>query len=97
MTADDVEIHALPLYHCSQLYCFLLPDLYLGAASIVLPRPDPGEVLATIEAERATKLFCPPTVWIGLLSHPDFDRRDLSSLRKGYTAPRRCRSRCCAR
>jgi fatty-acyl-CoA synthase len=28
--------------------------------------------------------FCPPTVWISLLRHPDFDRRDLSSLRKGY-------------
>jgi fatty-acyl-CoA synthase len=84
MTADDVEIHSLPLYHCAQLFCFLLPDLYLGATSIVLPRPDPGEILAAIEAERATKLFCPPTVWIGLLGHPDFDRRDLSSLRKGY-------------
>jgi fatty-acyl-CoA synthase len=84
MTADDVEIHSLPLYHCAQLYCFLLPDLYLGATNIVLPRPDPGEILAAIEAERATKVFCPPTVWIGLLLHPDFDRRDLSSLRKGY-------------
>ena len=84
MAADDVEIHSLPLYHCAQLFCFLLPDLYIGATSIVLPRPDPGEILAAIEAERATKLFCPPTVWIGLLGHPDFDRRDLSSLRKGY-------------
>jgi fatty-acyl-CoA synthase len=84
MAADDVEVHSLPLYHCAQLFCFLLPDLYLGATSIVLPRPDPGEILAAIEAERATKLFCPPTIWIGLLGHPDFDRRDLFSLRKGY-------------
>jgi fatty-acyl-CoA synthase len=28
--------------------------------------------------------FAPPTVWIGLLRHPDFDTRDLSSLAKGY-------------
>jgi len=35
-------------------------------------------------AKRCTKLFCPPTVWISLLRHPDFDRRDLSSLVKGY-------------
>ena len=41
-------------------------------------------LLATIERERVTKLFCPPTVWISLLRHPDFDTRDLSSLRKGY-------------
>jgi fatty-acyl-CoA synthase len=84
MSANDVEIHSLPLYHCAQLYCFLLPGLYLGATNIVLPRAAPDEILAAIERERATKLFCPPTVWIGLLRHPDFERRDLSSLRKGY-------------
>jgi fatty-acyl-CoA synthase len=84
MAPDDVEVHPMPLYHCAQLYCFLLPDLYLGATSVVLPRPDPGAILATIEAERVTKLFCPPTVWIGLLRHADFETRDLSSLRTGY-------------
>ncbi len=84
MTGADVEVHSLPLYHCAQLHCFLTPGIYLGATNIVLPGADPAEILATIEAERATKLFCPPTVWIALLRHPDFDRRDLSSLRKGY-------------
>lgn len=33
-----------------------MPDLYLGATNAILPRADPGEILA----ERATKLFCPP-------------------------------------
>ena len=84
MSADDVEAHALPLYHCAQLDCFLSVDVYLGATSIILPGPDPAALLATIERERVTKLFCPPTVWISLLRHPDFDTRDLSSLRKGY-------------
>ncbi|MEJ3657399.1 acyl-CoA synthetase [Actinomycetes bacterium KLBMP 9759] len=84
MSADDVEVHSLPLYHCAQLDCFLSVDVYLGATSIILPAPDPAAILATIERERATKLFCPPTVWIALLRHPDFERRDLSSLRKGY-------------
>ncbi|MFI1916904.1 AMP-binding protein [Nocardia sp. NPDC020380] len=32
MTADDIEVHALPLYHCAQLHCFLTPDIYLGAS-----------------------------------------------------------------
>ncbi len=84
MTGDDVEVHALPLYHCAQLHCFLTPDVWLGAKSIVLSAPDPATILATVERERVTKLFCPPTVWIALLRHPEFDRRDLSSLRKGY-------------
>ncbi|MGE5291541.1 MAG: fatty acyl-CoA synthetase [Micromonosporaceae bacterium] len=84
MDSDDVEVHAMPLYHCAQLDCFLGPDIYLGATSIVLPAPDPAAILSTIEAERATKLFCPPTMWIGLLRSPQFGRTDLSSLRKGY-------------
>jgi fatty-acyl-CoA synthase len=84
MAHDDVEIHSLPLYHCAQLDCFLGPDVYLGATSVVLPGPDPAAVLQAIERERATKFFAPPTVWISLLRSPGFDRADLSSLRKGY-------------
>ena len=84
MTADDVEAHALPMYHCAQLDCFFSVDVYLGATSVILPNPAPADLLATIERERVTKLFCPPTVWISLLGHPDFGTRDLSSLRKGY-------------
>jgi fatty-acyl-CoA synthase len=80
----DVEIHALPLFHVAAQHCFLMPGLYVGATNIVLDGPDPSTVLATVEREKVTKLFCPPTAWIGLLRHPDFDRRDLSSLRKGY-------------
>ncbi|WP_255218854.1 acyl-CoA synthetase [Actinomadura formosensis] len=84
MSADDVEVHSLPMYHCAQLDCFFSVDVYLGATSIILPVPDPAALLETIEREKVTKLFCPPTVWISLLHHPDFDERDLSSLRKGY-------------
>jgi fatty-acyl-CoA synthase len=84
MRSDDVELHCLPLYHCAQLDCFLSVDLYLGATSILLRAPDAGIMLETIEREKVTKLFCPPTVWIALLRHPDFGKRDLSSLRKGY-------------
>ncbi|MEU6700077.1 acyl-CoA synthetase [Pseudonocardia sp. NPDC046786] len=84
MTADDVELHSLPMYHCAQLDCFFSVDVYLGATSIIVPGPDPATLLATIAREKVTKLFCPPTVWISLLRHPDFDSTDLSSLRKGY-------------
>ena len=84
MSPDDIEVHALPMYHCAQLDCFFCVDVYLGATSIILPGPDPAGLLATIARERVTKLFCPPTVWISLLRHPDFDTTDLSSLRKGY-------------
>ncbi|MEZ5229821.1 MAG: AMP-binding protein [Acidimicrobiales bacterium] len=84
MTSDDIEIHSLPFYHCAQLHCFLTPDVYVGATSIVLPSPDPELICAAIEREKATKLFCPPTVWISIMRSEAFEKYDLSSLRKGY-------------
>jgi fatty-acyl-CoA synthase len=84
MSADDIEVHALPLYHCAQLHCFLTVDLHLGATSVILPGADAGAMLAAVERHRATKLFCPPTVWIALMNHPEWSQRDLTSLRKGY-------------
>ncbi|HEX6593838.1 MAG TPA: acyl-CoA synthetase [Bacillota bacterium] len=81
---SDVFIHALPLYHSAQLHVFLGPSMYVGASGIILQSADPATILETIERERATQLFCPPTVWIALLRHPDFDKRDLSSLEKCY-------------
>jgi len=84
MTANAVSLHCLPLFHCAQLDCFLTPDLYLGVTSILHDKADPAEMLAAIEAHGVTKLFCPPTIWIALLRHPDFDTRDLSSLQAGY-------------
>jgi fatty-acyl-CoA synthase len=84
MAEHDVFIHALPLYHSAQLHCFLGPSIYLGASGIILPQAVPDVILKTIEQERATQLFCPPTVWIALLRHPEFTKRDLSSLEKCY-------------
>lgn len=84
MTGDDIEIHSMPLYHCAQLDNFLATDIYLGATSVILPRPDPALVLRAIERHRVTNYFAPPTVWISLLRSPVFDEVDLSSLQKGY-------------
>jgi fatty-acyl-CoA synthase len=84
MSADDVEIHSMPLYHCAQLDNFLATDIYLGATSIIIPRPDPEVILRGIETYNVTNYFAPPTIWIALLRSPAFERADLSSLRKGY-------------
>jgi fatty-acyl-CoA synthase len=80
----DVVLHALPLYHCAQLHCFLMPYLWLGARNVLLPKADPGEMIAAVEQHGITSIFAPPTVWIGILRHPDFDPARLASLTKGY-------------
>ena len=97
MSEADVEAHALPFYHCAQLHCFFTPDVYLGATSIILGGAEPATLLQTIETERITKLFCPPTVWISLLRHPSSTGGIYPRCRRATTAHRRCPSRCSRR
>ena len=84
VAADDLALHALPLYHCAQLDVFLGPSIYVGASNVITAKPVPENLLPLIERHRATSFFAPPTVWIALLRSPLFDTADLSSLRKGY-------------
>lgn len=84
MQPEDIIIHALPLYHSAQLHVFLGPSIYVGASGIILDGANPETMLKTVEEKKVTQLFCPPTIWIALLRHPDFAKRDLSSLQKCY-------------
>ncbi|MCX7816688.1 MAG: acyl-CoA synthetase [Syntrophales bacterium] len=80
---EDINLNALPIYHCAQRDVFMNPIFWLGGTNILMT-PDIGQILQNIEAYKATLFFAPPTVWIGMLRHPDFDKRDLSSLKKCY-------------
>jgi fatty-acyl-CoA synthase len=51
---------------------------------------DPGLTLAAVQAERCTVLYGVPTMFIAELSHPEFARFDLSSLRTGIMAGAPC-------
>lgn len=84
IAADDLMLHALPLYHCAQLDAFLGPAIYMGVSNVITAKPAPENLLRLIEQHRVTSFFAPPTVWIGILRSNLFDSCDLSSLRKGY-------------
>lgn len=84
MQADDVVLHALPLYHCAQLDVFLGPAVYLGATNIITGQPRPDVILPLIARHRVNAFFAPPSIWIALLRSPLFDGADLASLAKGY-------------
>jgi fatty-acyl-CoA synthase len=78
----DISLHALPLFHCAQLHCFLMPFLYIGATNIILHKADPVAMMQLIEKYSITHMFSPPTVWIGIINHPEFKKYNLSSLKK---------------
>lgn len=84
MNENDTLIHALPFYHSAQLHVFLGPSIYLGASGIILDEATPSTIMKAIADYRANQLFAPPTVWIALLRHDEFDSFDLSTLEKCY-------------
>ncbi|WP_404478630.1 fatty acyl-CoA synthetase [Novosphingobium sp. BL-52-GroH] len=82
--ASDVVVHALPLFHCAQIHCFLTPQLFLGGHNVILDHADPAAIIAAIHRFGATSFFAPPTVWIGILGHESFRPELLRTLEKGY-------------
>lgn len=81
---DDRVLAALPLYHSGQLHTFTMPQMLVGASTVLIEQPKPEDVFGMIEKHRLNSFFAPPTTWVGLLRHDGFDRHDLSSLRKLY-------------
>jgi fatty-acyl-CoA synthase len=91
LTELDRVCIPVPLYHCFGMVMGNLSCITHGAA-MVYPS-DAFDALATLEAvaeERCTALYGVPTMFIAELSHPEFRRFDLSSLRTGVMAGAPC-------
>ncbi len=78
---DDVVITVLPLFHVFGLSSILNVCVRFGCTMSLIPRFDPAAVLTAIERDRATIFEGVPAMFIALLSHPELDRYDVSSLR----------------
>lgn len=74
-----VNMAAAPLTHAAGVITY--PTLARGGQIIILPKPDIGLMLDTIEKYRVNELFLPPTVIYRMLEYPGVEDRDYSSLR----------------
>ncbi|UCF07014.1 MAG: AMP-binding protein [bacterium] len=81
----------VPFYHCFGMVLSNLACVTHGAA-MVIPAEyfDPLAVLQTVEKEKCTALHGVPTMFIAELSHPEFKKFDLSTLRTGIMAGAPC-------
>ena len=78
-TADDVLIHALPIYHTHGLFVASNVTLFSGASMIFLPKFDADEILGLMA--RATALMGVPTFYVRLLQHPGLNKEATSGMR----------------
>jgi long-chain acyl-CoA synthetase len=81
LSADDVILGALPLFHAFGQTCGLNAAVAAGASLALIPRFDAGRALEVIEREQVTVFEGVPTMYAALLHHPDRDRADVRTLR----------------
>ena len=77
---SDAILHAAPLSHGSGLYC--LPNVAKGAVNVILKSKsfEPKIVFETIQQRKITNIFMAPAMIKRLITSPEIDQYDLSSL-----------------
>lgn len=70
----------VPLFHVTGEVPVLLNSFVIGRGMVLMPKWDAGEALRLIEQEKITYFVGVPTMSLEMMSHPDRDRYDLSTL-----------------
>ncbi|MGE0077793.1 MAG: AMP-binding protein [Bacteroidales bacterium] len=87
---DKVAI-PVPLYHCFGMVLANMACITHGSCMVLTGEAfDPATVMQIVQDERCTSLYGVPLMFIAELNHPDFDKYDFSSLRKGIMAGSSC-------
>jgi fatty-acyl-CoA synthase len=77
----EVYVNPMPLFHTAGCGMGVLGAAQRLAVHVPVLAFDPALVLELLETERAAVFGGAPTMLIAMLGHPDFERRDLSSVR----------------
>ncbi len=70
----------LPFFHVYGLTTLMNFAVYMAATMILIPRFDATLILKEIQRHRPTLFPGAPTMYIGLINHPDISKYDLSSI-----------------
>ncbi|HLR22791.1 MAG TPA: long-chain-fatty-acid--CoA ligase [Pseudogracilibacillus sp.] len=78
---QETVLGILPFFHVYGMTTVMNLSIMFGAKMILMPKFDPESVLKTIEKLKPTLFPGAPTIYIGLLNHPDLEKYDLSSIK----------------
>ncbi|HET9075322.1 MAG TPA: AMP-binding protein [Acidimicrobiales bacterium] len=82
---QNAYLLSVPLFHATGCHSILVGNILAGGKLVMMHRWDPGRALELIERERITTFGGVPTMVLQVLDHPDFGKRDTSSVKSvGY-------------
>ncbi|KUP06780.1 long-chain fatty acid--CoA ligase [Bacillus coahuilensis m2-6] len=77
---EESILGILPFFHVFGMTSVLILSVMAGYKIILMPKFDAGDTLKTIQKQKPTLFPGAPTIYIGLLNHPDINKYDLSSI-----------------
>jgi acyl-CoA synthetase (AMP-forming)/AMP-acid ligase II len=77
----NVYLLSVPLFHATGCHSILVSNVLAGGKLVLMYRWDAGRALELIEREKVTSFGGVPAMVMQVLDHPDFARRDTSSVR----------------
>ncbi|MCZ8536225.1 long-chain-fatty-acid--CoA ligase [Paenisporosarcina quisquiliarum] len=77
---EETILGILPFFHVYGMTTVMILSVMLGNRMVLLPKFDVDSALKTIDKQKPTLFPGAPTIYIGLLNHPDIAKYDLSSI-----------------
>ncbi|MCM3092066.1 MULTISPECIES: long-chain-fatty-acid--CoA ligase [unclassified Cytobacillus] len=77
---EEVVLGILPFFHVYGMTTVMILSVMDAHKMVLLPKFDPETTLKTIHKQRPTLFPGAPTIYIGLLNHPDIKKYNLSSI-----------------
>ncbi|NNG01770.1 MAG: long-chain fatty acid--CoA ligase [Desulfobacteraceae bacterium] len=78
---DEIMLGALPFFHVFGLTVAMNFAIFKGWSHVLVPKPQPDQLLEAITKGHVTFAPLVPTMYIGILNHPDVDKTDLTSIK----------------
>ena len=89
-THDDKLCIVVPFFHCFGMVLAMMACLTHSTAMVPVDVYSPVKVMDALQNERCTAFHGVPTMFIGMLEHPDFAKYDFSHMRTGIMAGSPC-------
>ncbi|MEN6373577.1 MAG: long-chain fatty acid--CoA ligase [Smithella sp.] len=84
-SGEERMLAALPYFHVFGLTCSMNFSVYMAWAQILVPKPQSEPLLEAIRCFKPSFVPLVPTMYIGLLRHPDFKTIDMSYIRGAFS------------
>ena len=81
----EIMLGALPYFHVFGLSVSMNFSIHMGFAQVLVPRPQPEPLLESIRNFRPTFAPLVPTMYIGMLNHPDLKKTDMSCIKGAFS------------